>query len=144
MDPAPGTGTPCPGTRRRLPQTTDPQTTDPQTTGPFHAEQQQRVQERANQQTQWHLPHMPRPCTSGGGGVACGRTHREHRPNAARGRKQEAVWCLNPQEENPEWRDRVLLVQIAVPSRTDVPEYQVRPSLSAAGAQCSSTLRAAD
>jgi hypothetical protein len=29
------------------------------------------------------------------------------------------------QEENPEWRDRVLLVQIAVPSRTDVPEYQV-------------------
>lgn len=28
-------------------------------------------------------------------------------------------------EENPEWRDRVLLVQIAVPSRTDVPEYQV-------------------
>ena len=29
-------------------------------------------------------------------------------------------------EENPEWRDKVLLVQIAVPSRTDVPEYQVR------------------
>ena len=29
-------------------------------------------------------------------------------------------------EENPEWRDMVLLVQIAVPSRTDVPEYQVR------------------
>ena len=28
-------------------------------------------------------------------------------------------------EENPEWRDKVLLVQIAVPSRTDVPEYQV-------------------
>lgn len=27
-------------------------------------------------------------------------------------------------EENPEWRDKVLLVQIAVPSRTDVPEYQ--------------------
>lgn len=27
-------------------------------------------------------------------------------------------------EENPKWRDRVLLVQIAVPSRTDVPEYQ--------------------
>ncbi len=27
-------------------------------------------------------------------------------------------------EEHPEWRDRVLLVQIAVPSRTDVPEYQ--------------------
>ena len=29
-------------------------------------------------------------------------------------------------EEHPEWRDKVLLVQIAVPSRTDVPEYQVR------------------
>ena len=29
-------------------------------------------------------------------------------------------------EENPGWRDRVLLVQIAVPSRTDVPEYQVK------------------
>ena len=28
-------------------------------------------------------------------------------------------------EEHPEWRDKVLLVQIAVPSRTDVPEYQV-------------------
>lgn len=28
-------------------------------------------------------------------------------------------------EENPAWRDKVLLVQIAVPSRTDVPEYQV-------------------
>ncbi|KAL4855450.1 hypothetical protein ACK3TF_003986 [Chlorella vulgaris] len=27
-------------------------------------------------------------------------------------------------EEFPEWRDKVLLVQIAVPSRTDVPEYQ--------------------
>lgn len=27
-------------------------------------------------------------------------------------------------EENPGWRDKVLLVQIAVPSRTDVPEYQ--------------------
>ena len=26
--------------------------------------------------------------------------------------------------EHPEWRDRVLLVQIAVPTRTDVPEYQ--------------------
>ena len=31
-------------------------------------------------------------------------------------------------EEHPQWRDKVLLVQIAVPSRTDVPEYQV-PSL---------------
>ncbi len=30
-------------------------------------------------------------------------------------------------EEHPEWRDKVLLVQIAVPSRTDVPEYQARP-----------------
>ena len=29
-------------------------------------------------------------------------------------------------EEHPEWRDKVLLVQIAVPSRTDVPEYQAR------------------
>lgn len=29
-------------------------------------------------------------------------------------------------EEHPEWRDKVLLVQIAVPSRTDVPEYQVQ------------------
>lgn len=27
-------------------------------------------------------------------------------------------------EEHPDWRDKVLLVQIAVPSRTDVPEYQ--------------------
>ena len=35
------------------------------------------------------------------------------------------IYFLKPQEENPEWRDRVLLVQIAVPSRTDVPEYQV-------------------
>ena len=39
-------------------------------------------------------------------------------------------------EEHPEWRDKVLLVQIAVPSRTDVPEYQklrrvhLSPSLS--------------
>jgi hypothetical protein len=32
-------------------------------------------------------------------------------------------------EEHPEWRDKVLLVQIAVPSRTDVPEYQVRAAL---------------
>ena len=31
-------------------------------------------------------------------------------------------------EEHPEWRDKVLLVQIAVPTRGDVPEYQVRPS----------------
>jgi trehalose-6-phosphate synthase len=31
-------------------------------------------------------------------------------------------------EEHPEWRDKVLLVQIAVPSRTDVPEYQARPA----------------
>ncbi|XP_057860053.1 alpha,alpha-trehalose-phosphate synthase [UDP-forming] 1 isoform X2 [Cryptomeria japonica] len=27
-------------------------------------------------------------------------------------------------EENPNWRDKVVLVQIAVPTRTDVPEYQ--------------------
>ncbi|KAF5475262.1 hypothetical protein F2P56_007086 [Juglans regia] len=27
-------------------------------------------------------------------------------------------------EENPHWRDRVVLLQIAVPTRTDVPEYQ--------------------
>nr|ALN13337.1 trehalose-6-phosphate synthase-4 [Hevea brasiliensis] len=27
-------------------------------------------------------------------------------------------------EENPEWRDKVVLLQIAVPTRTDVPEYQ--------------------
>ena len=27
-------------------------------------------------------------------------------------------------EEHPEWRERVLLVQIAVPTRTEVPEYQ--------------------
>ncbi|XP_050368921.1 alpha,alpha-trehalose-phosphate synthase [UDP-forming] 1-like [Argentina anserina] len=27
-------------------------------------------------------------------------------------------------EENPNWRDKVILLQIAVPSRTDVPEYQ--------------------
>ena len=32
-------------------------------------------------------------------------------------------------EEHPEWRDKVLLVQIAVPSRTDVPEYQARGGL---------------
>jgi len=32
-------------------------------------------------------------------------------------------------EEHPEWRDKVLLVQIAVPSRTDVPEYQRLRSL---------------
>ena len=32
-------------------------------------------------------------------------------------------------EEHPQWRDKVLLVQIAVPSRTDVPEYQVTPCL---------------
>lgn len=32
-------------------------------------------------------------------------------------------------EEHPEWRDKVLLVQIAVPSRTDVPEYQVQTLL---------------
>lgn len=32
-------------------------------------------------------------------------------------------------EEHPEWRDKVLLVQIAVPSRTDVPEYQASPIL---------------
>jgi trehalose 6-phosphate synthase/phosphatase len=25
-------------------------------------------------------------------------------------------------EENPEWRDKVVLLQIAVPTRTDVPE----------------------
>ena len=29
-------------------------------------------------------------------------------------------------EEHPEWRDKVLLVQIAVPTRGDVPEYQVQ------------------
>lgn len=28
-------------------------------------------------------------------------------------------------EEHPDWRDKVLLVQIAVPTRGDVPEYQV-------------------
>ncbi|XP_054800270.1 alpha,alpha-trehalose-phosphate synthase [UDP-forming] 1-like [Prosopis cineraria] len=27
-------------------------------------------------------------------------------------------------EENPDWRDKVVLIQIAVPTRTDVPEYQ--------------------
>jgi trehalose 6-phosphate synthase/phosphatase len=27
-------------------------------------------------------------------------------------------------EKHPEWREKVLLVQIAVPTRTDVPEYQ--------------------
>lgn len=33
-------------------------------------------------------------------------------------------------EENPKWRDKVLLVQIAVPSRTDVPECEYSaPSL---------------
>lgn len=36
-------------------------------------------------------------------------------------------------EEHPEWRDKVLLVQIAVPSRTDVPEYQVSVSISSCG-----------
>ena len=54
-------------------------------------------------------------------------------------------------EEHPEWRDKVLLVQIAVPSRTDVPEYQVRsvpcpqhspvvPIWCKACAQCSESL----
>lgn len=33
-------------------------------------------------------------------------------------------------EEHPEWRDKVLLVQIAVPTRGDVPEYQVQTSNS--------------
>lgn len=28
-------------------------------------------------------------------------------------------------DEHPEWSDKVLLVQIAVPSRVEVPEYQV-------------------
>ena len=32
-------------------------------------------------------------------------------------------------DEKPEWRDKVLLIQIAVPSRTDVPEYQRLTSL---------------
>jgi trehalose 6-phosphate synthase/phosphatase len=32
-------------------------------------------------------------------------------------------------QEHPEWRDKVLLVQIAVPSRMDVPEYQKLKSL---------------
>ncbi|CAH9055610.1 unnamed protein product [Cuscuta europaea] len=27
-------------------------------------------------------------------------------------------------EENPDWRDKVVLLQVAVPTRTDVPEYQ--------------------
>ena len=30
-------------------------------------------------------------------------------------------------DEHPEWSDRVILVQIAVPSRMEVPEYQVLP-----------------
>ena len=29
-------------------------------------------------------------------------------------------------DEHPEWADQVLLIQIAVPSRVEVPEYQVR------------------
>lgn len=33
-------------------------------------------------------------------------------------------------EEHPDWRDKVLLVQIAVPTRGDVPEYQVPPTSS--------------
>jgi trehalose 6-phosphate synthase/phosphatase len=32
-------------------------------------------------------------------------------------------------DENPDWCDRVLLVQIAVPSRTHIPEYQRLASL---------------
>ena len=31
-------------------------------------------------------------------------------------------------DEHPEWADKVLLIQIAVPSRVEVPEYQVRVS----------------
>lgn len=30
-------------------------------------------------------------------------------------------------EENPYWRDRVVLLQIAVPTRTDVPECKLPP-----------------
>ena len=33
-------------------------------------------------------------------------------------------------DEHPEWADKVLLIQIAVPSRVEVPEYQVLPSAS--------------
>ena len=32
-------------------------------------------------------------------------------------------------DEHPEWADKVLLIQIAVPSRVEVPEYQVQPPL---------------
>lgn len=28
-------------------------------------------------------------------------------------------------EENPKWRDKVVLLQIAVPTRTDVPECMI-------------------
>ena len=31
-------------------------------------------------------------------------------------------------DEHPEWAEKVLLVQIAVPSRVEVPEYQARPA----------------
>jgi len=31
-------------------------------------------------------------------------------------------------EENPDWRDRVVLLQIAIPTRTDVPECMYYPS----------------
>lgn len=33
-------------------------------------------------------------------------------------------------EENPQWRDKVVLLQIAVPTRTDVPECMLFPQLS--------------
>ena len=44
-------------------------------------------------------------------------------------------------EEHPEWRDKVLLVQIAVPSRTDVPEYQVGPPKKAQWQPCWHSLK---
>lgn len=34
-------------------------------------------------------------------------------------------------EENPIWRERVVLLQIAVPTRTDVPECMYYPSIFA-------------
>ncbi|KAM7277550.1 hypothetical protein ACFE04_004684 [Oxalis oulophora] len=41
-----------------------------------------------------------------------------------KGIPQKLLAFENFLEENPSWRDKVVLVQIAVPTRTDVPEYQ--------------------
>ncbi|KAI9120818.1 hypothetical protein K1719_007851 [Acacia pycnantha] len=41
-----------------------------------------------------------------------------------KGIPQKILAFENFLEENPDWRDKVVLIQIAVPTRTDVPKYQ--------------------